>query len=142
MKIHHTALCPVDLDASLRFYREGLGFENVFDLDFEGDWPTLFGARSSRLRSVFLGDPSDPSAGIIELVAFEGGIDDAGESAGSPRAGFFLVSIFCPLDSTLARLAAIGVQPEAAIEVQGVAMAVVRDPDGTRVELIDRPGLA
>lgn len=137
MKVHHTALCPADLDASLRFYVEGLGFERLFDLPFDGDWPVLFGAPSSRLRSVFLGDPADTASGILELVVFDGDSAPAGPPERIPRAGFFLVSIFCALEDTLTKLAAIGVDPEARIEVRGVAMAVVRDPDGTRVELID-----
>ena len=46
MKIHHSAICTRDLDASVRFWRDGLGFVEQMDERFEGDWPTLFGARA------------------------------------------------------------------------------------------------
>jgi glyoxylase I family protein len=139
VKVHHTALCPGDLDASIRFYTEGLGFEPIFDVEFDGDWPTLFGAPSDSLRSVFLGDPNDPDGGILELVRFAGTATNDRQPTphGPPAVGFFLISLYCALDDTLARLAAIGVTAESRISVHGVGMAVVRDPDGTRVELID-----
>jgi len=139
VKVHHTAICPADLDASLRFYIDGLGFEQIFDERFEGDWPALFAAPSNRLRSVFLGDPADQSGGILELVSFDEQASPAANRSVNLSAGFFLVSLYCDLDSTLDRLAEIGLVPESRITVHGVGMAVVRDPDGTRVELIDLP---
>ena len=38
---------------------------------FTGDWPTLFDAKTDTLRSIFLGDPSAPDTGIVELVVFD-----------------------------------------------------------------------
>ena len=70
--IHHTAIVTADVERSMRFWRDGLGFAELFDHTFTGDWPTLFGATTDRLRSVFLGDPSAPDTGIVELVQFEG----------------------------------------------------------------------
>jgi hypothetical protein len=32
-------------------------------------WPELFGAKTDRLRSIFLGDPQTPDSGIVELAA-------------------------------------------------------------------------
>jgi len=135
--IHHTALCVRDVDASLRFWRDGLGFQQLMDERFEGDWPTLLRGPERTLRSVFLGDPEQPTAGIVELVDL-GAVD--GPPPGGHRAttGFLLVSITTPLDATLARLAELGLGGEPRrIEVHGVAMAVVVDPDGVEVELID-----
>ena len=65
--IHHSAICVRDIDASLRFWRDGLGFEVLMDGSFEGDWPTLLRAPSTELRSVFLGDPAHPDAGVVEI---------------------------------------------------------------------------
>lgn len=140
MHAHHTAICTTDVDASLRFWRDGLGFEVTMDLEFEGDWPTLFDAPHERLRSVFLGDPSRPDAGLVELVDL-GPLPD-GEVATAPETGFFLVSVYVgDVDERLAALDRIGVGGEPRrIEVHGVAMAVVRDPNGVRVELIGLPG--
>ena len=138
-KAHHTAICTNDVDTSLAFWRDGLGFETTMDLEFEGDWPTLFDAPSERLRSVFLGDPADPSAGTVELVDL-GPLPGAAAAAEGPGTGFFLVSVYVDVDPTLARLAELGLGGEPRrIEVHGVSMAVVRDPNGVRVELIGLP---
>ncbi len=136
-RVHHTAFCPLDMEASVRFYRDGLGFELLMDHRFDGDWLTLFGVRSDRLRSVFLGDPADSQAGIVELVDFGGDPPGAASASAGRAAGFFLVSIFTHVDATLERLAGLGVEAEGRITVLGVAMATVRDPDGNLVELIE-----
>jgi len=134
--IHHTAMCVRDVDASLRFWRDGLGFQQLMDETFEGDWPTLLRGPGRTLRSVFLGDPAQPTAGIVELVDL-GDVDDPAP-AEQATTGFLLVSLTAPLDATLARLAELGLGGEPRrIEVHGVAMAVVLDPDGVQVELID-----
>ena len=61
--IHHTAIVTADVERSIRFWRDGLGFAELFDHTFTGDWPALFGAATDRLRSVFLGDPNAPDTG-------------------------------------------------------------------------------
>jgi catechol 2,3-dioxygenase-like lactoylglutathione lyase family enzyme len=142
--LHHAALCVRDLDASLRFYRDGLGLEVLMDQRFEGDWPALFDASSRRLRSVFLGDPARADAGIVELVVFDHATGEpAGPviAAGPPASGFFLLSFFVDVDVTLSRLRSLGFgERPRRIEQPGplgpVSMATVRDPDGALVELI------
>lgn len=140
--LHHAALCVRDVAASLRFYRDGLGLVVLMDEHFDGDWPALFDAPSRRLHSVFLGEPSAPDAGIVELVAFDGGVD-TGRPAAVPETGFFLLSFFVDLAATLARLDELGLGgTPRRIEQPGpggtsVAMATVRDPDGVLVELIE-----
>ena len=138
-KAHHTAICTTDVEASLRFWRDGLGFAATMDMTFEADWPTLFDAPSEQLRSVFLGDPADPSGGIVELVDL--GPLAAGGPAAAPTTGFFLISVYLDVEEALARLAQLelGGMPRR-ITVHGVSMAVVRDPNGVRVELIGLPG--
>lgn len=141
MKLHHAAIVTTDIDAGLRFWRDGLGFEVQMDTSFEGDWPTLFGAPSDRLRSVFLGDPGSPDAGVVELVDLGPGIAAGTGPGDGPVTGFFLLSVYCAVDEVLARLADLGLGGEPRrIESYGVAMVVVTDPAGVRVELIDLPG--
>jgi glyoxylase I family protein len=140
-RVHHSAICTRDVDASLRFYRDGLGMEVLQDEEFDGAWHELFRARSDHLRSVFLGDASRPDSGVVELVVFDEGVDD-GPPPGPPAVGFLLLSLFTDMDATLARLRALGLGGEPArIAVPGprgdVRMATVRDPDGVLVELID-----
>ena len=142
--VHHSAVYTRDVDASLRFYRDGLGLQVLMDHEFDGDWRTLFDASGDRLRSVFLGDPDTPDAGIVELVAFSEDVtDDAGNgpSPAPPEPGFFLLSFFVDVPDTLARLGTLGFDAGARrIRVRGpggdVEMATVRDPDGVLVELV------
>ena len=134
--VHHSAICVTDVDESLRFWRDGLGFTVLMDERFRGDWPTLLEATTDSLRAVFLGDPTSPDGGIVELVDL-GGVPSAVEPE-APRAGFLLLSVITDVEVALERLAALGLggRPRR-IEVSGIAMAVVRDPDGVEVELVD-----
>ena len=140
--VHHSAVVAHDVDASLRFYRDGLGLAVLMDHQFHGDWRTLFDAPADHLRSVFLGDPESPDAGIVELVTFGAGGDGGDAPAPAPpRRGFFLLSFFVDVAATLARLDALGFdQPTRRIRVPGPAgdvdMVTVRDPDGVLVELV------
>jgi catechol 2,3-dioxygenase-like lactoylglutathione lyase family enzyme len=135
--IHHTAICVRDVAASLRFWVDGLGFAVLMDELFDGDWPTLLRAPSSSLRSVFLGDPAGPASGIVELVDL-GPVPDGPGAADHAATGVLLLSVITDVEAVLERLRALelGGEPRR-IEAHGVAMAVVVDPDGVCVELID-----
>jgi glyoxylase I family protein len=139
--LHHAAICTIDVDRARRFWQDGLGLVEFFDHEFTGDWPTLFGAAGDRLRSVFLGDPTQPDAGIVELVAFAE-TDPAYETSDGPRSGFFLLSFNVEVEPTLARLAGLGFADGvrrievAAGDGKTVPMAVVHAPDNVLVELI------
>jgi catechol 2,3-dioxygenase-like lactoylglutathione lyase family enzyme len=142
--IHHTAIVTSDVDRSMHFWCDGLGFTRLFDHTFTGDWPTLFNARTDKLRSVFLGDPTAPDTGIVELVQFEAAIPGPPPSS-APAFGFFLLSLQREVDVTLARLAELGFDDGVRrIEMPApggktVVMAVITAPDGVRVELIGPP---
>jgi catechol 2,3-dioxygenase-like lactoylglutathione lyase family enzyme len=140
-RVHHSAIYTRDVDASLRFYRDGLGLQVLMDHEFDGDWRDLFDAAGNRLRSVFLGDPASPDAGIVELVTFDGADAPGGAPVGPPERGFFLLSFFVDVEATMARLAALGLdEATRRIRVPGpggdVDMVTVRDPDGVIVELV------
>lgn len=142
--IHHTAIVTADVDASMRFWRDGLGFTELFDYTFTGDWPTLFGAATDQLRSIFLGDPETPDTGIVELVVLEN-VEQVLAPPDAPAFGFFLLSLQRDVDATLAALAGLGFDDGVRrIEMPApagkkVAMAVITAPDGVRVELIGPP---
>jgi len=140
--VHHSAICVADITESTRFWCQGLGFSVLMDEQFTGDWPTLLDAPSRSLRSVFLGDPAHPDSGIVELVDL--GPDSPGQrSSGGPAKGFLLLSVMTDLDRALDRLRSLGLGGvPRRIEVAGIAMAVVRDPDGVQVELIDTGALS
>jgi glyoxylase I family protein len=136
-KVHHSAIVTHDVETSLVFWRDGLGLDVLMDDAFEGPWPELFGGTATKLRSLFLGETGAPDGGIVELV-------DLGETA-PPRpgsqdrtAGFFLLSLYADLDQVLPRLAGLGVGGEPKVSAVGpVRLAVVRDPNGVAVELMD-----
>ncbi|QNI07981.1 VOC family protein [Mycobacterium kubicae] len=139
--VHHAAICTADVERSLRFWRDGLGFSELFDHTFTGDWPELFGAKGNELRSVFLGDPQEPDCGIVELVQLPGA-EQAEQAAAGPCHGFFLLSLQREVDTALSALAALGftdgvrriTMPAPAGKT--VPMAVITAPDGVLVELI------
>jgi glyoxylase I family protein len=135
--VHHTAICVADIETSLRFWCDGLGLSILMDERFEGDWPTLLRAPTTGLHAVFLGDQAAPDAGIIELVDL-GAVDEGPTPAATATTGVLLVSVMTDLDAALGRLRALGLGGEPRrITVHGVAMAVVADPDGVLVELVD-----
>ena len=147
MALHHVALCPRDIDQSIRFYQEGIGLKRILDENLPGNWRHLFNARSDQLRTIFFGDPARPDAGILELVAFEGGHDEV-EQPAAPVNGFFLISFLVDVPKTLERLARLGLDRDLKIdapmgedlnghqEASDTSIALVRDPDGILVELI------
>jgi glyoxylase I family protein len=143
--VHHTAIVTADVERSVRFWRDGLGLTELFDHTFTGDWPTLFGARSERLRSVFLGDRTTPETGIVELVVFDGARAGPARSD-APTFGLFLVSLQRDVDATLAALVGLGFDDDVrriSVSAPGgktVAMAVINGPDGVCVELVGPAG--
>jgi catechol 2,3-dioxygenase-like lactoylglutathione lyase family enzyme len=142
--VHHTAICTADVERSMRFWRDGIGLTELFDHTFTGDWPALFNAATTELRSVFLGDADQPDTGIVELVVFDG-VGTAPPLPDRPRHGFFLLSLQRDVDSTLATLAGLGFTDgvrRIKVPAPGgkqVPMAVVVAPDGVLVELIGPP---
>jgi glyoxylase I family protein len=138
-RVHHSAIWVHDIDASLRFYRDGIGLQVLMDHEFSGDWPTLFDVPATTLRSVFLGDFSRPDSGVVELVVFGAG-DPSPGPAPVPGPGFFLLSFYVDVEEVLARLTGLGFGPARRIAQPSpsgpVAMATVPDPDGVRVELV------
>ena len=139
--VHHTAIVTTDVERALSFWQDGLGLTILFDHVFTGDWPTLFDASTDTLRSIFLGDPSTPDSGIVELVVFDNPAPER-ESIAGPAPGFFLVSLNRDVEATLRRLADLEFADDVrqivvpAPHGKQVQMAVITAPDGVRVELI------
>ena len=136
-RIHHSAICT-RIEGSLRFWRDGLGFVPTMDYTFKGDWKALFNAPENTLHSIFLGPSGDAdSSGIVELVDF----GEFRSERGHQR----------PRDRVLSRIgvprrrrnhsspdrARTGRRGAPGHRSGGVRMAVVRDPNGVLVELID-----
>lgn len=119
----HTCYRVLDPDASVEFY-EKLGFE-VMHRKPIGDDAT----------NVFMGLPGDGAR--LELT-HNHDVDEPYEIG----TGYGHVAITADdLDATLERLAAAGIEPEKppyTVREGGSRICFVRDPDGYRIELIER----
>ena len=141
--VHHVAICPRDISASLAFYVDGIGLDVLFDTMVTADLKTLVGAPSNQTRTVFLGDPADPNSGAVELIEIAG-FDATAELpvVFGVRVGLHLISFQVAVEETLERLAQLrmGGDPRRIRTSRSRDLvAVVIDPDGTMVELLDRP---
>jgi catechol 2,3-dioxygenase-like lactoylglutathione lyase family enzyme len=130
------------MDAALRFYVDGIGLEVIFDVTLKMDAHDLLGIHTERVRTIFLGNTSNPASTRLELVDFgEGyGASDPPRS-GVPQRGLTLISFQIPVQPTLARLAELGLggEPRIMPTPAGGLSATVVDPDGVIVELLDQP---
>lgn len=135
-----------DLEKSVRFYTEGIGFRELKGFEVPADLARDAGLTDSRplsIRVLVLGD--DESATKLKLMQVAGTLPETGHNAFiHSHAGFrYLTIIVDDTDAALARLAKLGVTPIAKSPVAlpdslapGMHLTCVRDPDGNLVELI------
>ena len=120
----HTCYRITDIDRSVAFY-EALGFEEV------GRFPIR-----DEAINVFMNIPGDGDSPRLELT-YNHGVDsyELGTAYGH-------IAITAEdLDGTLEQLAGQGIEPEKppySVREGGSRLCFVRDPDGYRVELIER----
>jgi lactoylglutathione lyase len=122
MELVHTCYRITDVDRSVAFYR-ALGFEE------RGRFPIR-----DEAINVFMGLPGDGAR--LELT-YNFGVDSYELGTGY---GHVAVTVD-DLDATLERLAAQGIEPERPpyrVREGGSRLCFVRDPDGYRIELIER----
>ena len=120
----HTCYRVFDLDASVDFY-EKLGFEEVGRMPIRDE-----------ATNVFMGMPDDDAR--LELT-HNHETPEGGYELGTAY-GHIAVTVD-ELDSTLERLAGQGIEPERppyTVREGGSRLCFVRDPDGYRIELIER----
>jgi lactoylglutathione lyase len=120
----HTCYRILDIDRSVGFY-EKLGFEEVGRLPIRDE-----------AVNVFMGLPGDGAR--LELT-WNKGVEEPYEIG----TGYGHIALTIEdLDATLAGLAGQGIEPEKppySVREGGSRICFVRDPDGYRVELIERP---
>jgi glyoxylase I family protein len=138
--VSHVGICVSDVERSIAFYRDALGFEEVHDLRVEGEpSDTLLRLRGVRLHAVFL----QRDALRIELLHFA---SPRSPAEPAPRAmndlGFTHLSVVvASIDEALPRLEQAGavIERDTLIEMGGRTVAgMIRDPDGLLIELILR----
>jgi lactoylglutathione lyase len=124
----HTMYRITDPDASRRFY-EALGFTFAGDFDIVRD-----GQREATNYFFSVGDQES----VLELTYnHDGRTYELGTGYGHIAVGVG------DLDGTLEALAAQGIEPERppySVREGGSRLCFVQDPDGYRVELIERKG--
>ena len=124
VELIHTMLRILDEERSLRFYR-ALGFEERGRKRVGGDTATI----------IFMGLPGDGDR--LELTLNDGRTEpyELGEAYGH------VALTVEDMDAELARLAEHGIEPEKPpyeAYPGGSRICFVRDPDGYRIELIER----
>jgi lactoylglutathione lyase len=126
MRYAHTCYRVLDLDRSLAFYCDALGFELQRKMPIRDEAINAFVAPP--------GSPDQP----LELT-FNFGRDEPYEIG----TGYGHIALAVDdLDRTLESLATLGVQPEKppyTVREGGSRLCFVRDPDGYRIELIENP---
>ena len=139
----HVGVCVSDLERSLAFYRDTLGFREVRRLDVSGDeTETLLGLQDVDLQAVFL----ELDGITLELLHYVSpGVRGAGEPRPMNALGLTHLSLRVPdLEAALQKLDSAGVRILRTTRVQnpdlGAEAVFVADPDGTRVELVQRGG--
>jgi lactoylglutathione lyase len=120
----HTCYRITDIDRSVAFY-EALGFEEVGRVPIRDE-----------ATNVFMNIPGDGDMPRLELT-YNHGVDsyELGTAYGH------IAITADDLDSTLAQLAGQGIEPEKppyTVREGGSRLCFVRDPDGYRIELIEK----
>jgi catechol 2,3-dioxygenase-like lactoylglutathione lyase family enzyme len=137
--LHHSGICVADIDAALRFYRDGIGLDVLVDKVIEADLESLLGVHTRSVRTVFLGAADHPDDAIVELLDLGlKDIADATPQPGLPNRGVFLLSFQVDVPGVLARLKDLGLggSPRTMATPRGGLAATVADPDGVMVELL------
>ncbi|HZO78580.1 MAG TPA: VOC family protein [Solirubrobacteraceae bacterium] len=125
MSLIHTCYRITDIDSSVEFYR-ALGFEEMGRLQIRDE-----------AINVFMGRPEDGDEPRLELTYNVGHDEPYDLGTGY---GHIAVSTG-DLDQTLANLSKQGIEPERppyTVSDGGSRLCFVRDPDGYRIELLER----
>jgi glyoxylase I family protein len=138
----HLGLCVSDLERSLRFYCDGLGFAEAegYDLDEEmltGLERALEVEKPVQLRSQMITNGELK----IELLHYSQPPATGAPSASRGQIGFTHLSFFVDdVDAVALHLATLGGEVLATTRAQlGYEVVFVADPDGVRVELMAPP---
>ncbi len=124
MELIHTCYRITDIDRSVAFY-EALGFEEVGRVPIRDE-----------ATNVFMNIPGDGDMPRLELT-YNHGVDSYELGTGYNHIALTVDD----LDGTLAQLGEKGIEPEKPpyqVRAGGSRICFVRDPDGYRIELIER----
>jgi len=132
----HVCIRVSGMERALEFYRETLGFDVVFDVELSGpalEQVTGETGAHGRMVGGLLGGTS------VELLEIDSQDGPAVRGSG-PALGYTNISLSVDdLDGAHAAMAGAGVEPGLVVDIGGVRMFFVRDPDGTPIEIIEYP---
>ncbi len=143
LRLSHIGICVSDLDRSVRFYRDVLGFKRISELEIGGEpTSTLLQIDDVDLHAVYL----ERDGTRIELLHYKRpGATGDGSSRRMNQRGLTHLSLRVDSFADLLRnLEAAGVRvlEKSRIEIPAfeAAAVFVTDPDGTLIELVQAPG--
>lgn len=139
-RVSHVGVCVAEVERSLAFYRDGLGFRERRRLEVSGEeTETLLGVGGVDLVAVFL----ERDGVQLELLHYRSpGHRGAGEPRPMNALGLTHLSLAVDdLDAVVATLERAGARVLRATRVHnpelGANAIFVTDPDGTRIELVE-----
>jgi catechol 2,3-dioxygenase-like lactoylglutathione lyase family enzyme len=143
LRVSHIGICVSDWQRSLRFYRDLLGFQHVYELELAGEpSSTLLQLDDVEFRAIYL----ERDGVRIELLHFE---QPGHTAAQTPRPmnqlGLTHLSLRVDdLNAFAKELEQVGVELLDATRIEvasvGAKAMFVTDPDGTLIELVQQRG--
>lgn len=132
----HVCIGVSDMDTSLAFYTAVLGIDVIFDVELEGaglDAVTGGAAQKGRMVGGLIG------GAMVELLF----LGDVPAAPAGPHRGYTNISFrVADLDEAYAavRRQHPEVHTEPVIDIGGVRMFFIHDPDDTPIEILELPG--
>ena len=136
-----------DLDRSIKFYTDAIGFKVAGEFSVPGDFAKDSGLTNSKelnIKILTLGGSDGEDATKLKLMQVKGSGGKADHKSIDSTLGLSYITIFIKdTDKALAKLKEAGVKPIAKGPVTlpenldpSLALTIVRDPDGNFVELV------
>lgn len=131
----HVCIGVSDIDASLAFYTAVLGMDVVFDVELDGaglDAVTGGAAQKGRMVGGLIGSV------MVELLS----LGAVPATPSGPHIGYTNISFRVDdLDATYdtVRRAHPNVHADPAVDIGGLRMFFIHDPDGTPIEILELP---
>jgi catechol 2,3-dioxygenase-like lactoylglutathione lyase family enzyme len=139
----HVGICVADIDRSLRFYCDGLGFEPAERHDLDStQMPGLDRSLEVEGPLTVVSQMIQSGGMKVELLAYPGRAPQGTPSASRGLLGLTHLSFDVErVDSSAARLVTYGgtILEETRSDA-GIVLLFLADPDGTRIELMGAAG--